>query len=74
LREEDFARVIAEWRAWRPPASVERELKLPLSPTYIVAVAGPRQAGKTYRVFQLVLMEGARGGRDTAREHPLRQL
>jgi len=54
LREEDFARVIAEWRAWRPPASVERELKLSLSPTYIVAVAGPRQAGKTYRMFQLV--------------------
>ena len=54
MREEDFARVIAEWRTWRPPAMVERELRLPTSPSYVVALAGPRQAGKTYRMFQLV--------------------
>ncbi|MCC6003265.1 MAG: hypothetical protein LM590_02905 [Thermofilum sp.] len=43
------------------PSVVEREVKLPLDPTYIVTVTGPRQAGKTYRLFQLVGELLARG-------------
>jgi len=28
---------------------------LPLNPSYVVAITGPRQAGKTFRLYQLVL-------------------
>jgi predicted AAA+ superfamily ATPase len=54
MREEDFRWVLADWKTRKLPSVVEREIKLPLDPTYIVTVTGPRQAGKTYRLFQLV--------------------
>jgi len=54
VREEDFKVVLSEWKVSRLPELVEREIKLPLEPTTIVAIIGPRQAGKTFRMFQLV--------------------
>lgn len=54
MREEDFRIVISEWRANKLPSLVDREIKIPLKPTMIVAIVGPRQAGKTFRIFQLV--------------------
>lgn len=47
--------MLAEWKVWSPPRLVEREVGLPLNPSYIVAITGPRQAGKTFRLYQLVL-------------------
>jgi len=46
---------LAEWRVWSLPRLVEREVKLPLNPSYVVAITGPRQAGKTFRLHQLVI-------------------
>ncbi|MEM4569559.1 MAG: ATP-binding protein [Thermofilaceae archaeon] len=53
-RSEDFKRVLAEWKVWKPPWIVEREVELPHALPSIVTVVGPRQAGKTFRLFQLV--------------------
>jgi predicted AAA+ superfamily ATPase len=55
MREEDFRRVLAEWKVWSPPKLVEREVRLPANPSFVVAITGPRQAGKTFRLYQLVL-------------------
>jgi len=54
MREEDFRVVLSEWRVRELPELVERELKIPLEPTTIITIIGPRQAGKTFRVFQLI--------------------
>ncbi|MEZ0345632.1 MAG: hypothetical protein ABWK01_03700 [Infirmifilum sp.] len=50
-RDEDFRKVLAEWKALKLPSLVEREVKLPTEPSSVVVVIGPRQAGKTYRLF-----------------------
>ncbi|MEM2584634.1 MAG: ATP-binding protein [Thermoproteota archaeon] len=54
MREDDFRTVLAEWRARKLPELVERELEIPLEPALVVAIIGPRQAGKTFRMFQLI--------------------
>ncbi|MGC8935614.1 MAG: ATP-binding protein [Thermoproteota archaeon] len=54
MRKEDFKFVLAEWKARKLPELVERELKIPVEPSIIVAIIGPRQAGKTFRMFQLI--------------------
>lgn len=54
MREEDFRIVLAEWKARKLPDLVERELEIPLEPVLVVAIIGPRQAGKTFRMFQLI--------------------
>ncbi len=42
MREEDFKIVLSEWKIKRLPELVERELKIPLDPTMIVAIIWPR--------------------------------
>ncbi|MEM3785897.1 MAG: ATP-binding protein [Nitrososphaeria archaeon] len=54
MREEDFKIVLSEWKVRELPELVERELKIPLNPIMIIAIIGPRQAGKTFRMFQLI--------------------
>ena len=54
MRERDFSIALAEWKLMRLPELVEREIEIPLEPSSIVAIVGPRQAGKTYRIFQLI--------------------
>lgn len=54
MREEDFKIVLSEWYIKKLPKLVERELKIPLDTNMIVAIIGPRQAGKTYRMYQLI--------------------
>jgi len=54
MRENDFSIALAEWRHVRLPELVEREIEIPAEPASIVSIVGPRQAGKTYRIFQLI--------------------
>jgi hypothetical protein len=42
MREEDFRVVLSEWRVRKLPELVERELKIPLEPTMIITIIGPR--------------------------------
>ena len=53
-REKDFTVAIAEWVERQPPELLERNIKIPELPNHIVAIIGPRQAGKTYRCFQQI--------------------
>lgn len=54
MREEDFKIVLSEWKTSSLPELIERELALPLDISLIISLIGPRQAGKTYRMFQLI--------------------
>jgi predicted AAA+ superfamily ATPase len=54
VREEDFATVLSEWKNARIPELIQREVKIPLDSNMIVSIIGPRQAGKTFRVYQMV--------------------
>ncbi|MEM5811667.1 MAG: ATP-binding protein [Candidatus Aenigmatarchaeota archaeon] len=54
MREEDFKVVLSRWKSFEIPELIEREIKLPLEPTTIVSIIGPRQAGKTYRMLQAI--------------------
>ncbi|MCD6403283.1 MAG: ATP-binding protein [Candidatus Aenigmarchaeota archaeon] len=53
-REKDFEFVISEWKTFEVPPLIEREIEIPESPSSIVCIAGGRQVGKTYRMFQLI--------------------
>jgi len=54
MRETDFKIVFAEWKTISLPSLIERDVKIPSVPEEIVSITGPRQAGKTYRIFQTV--------------------
>jgi len=54
MRETDFKIVFAEWKTTHLPALIERDIKIPAAPEEIVSIIGPRQAGKTYRMFQMI--------------------
>ncbi|RLI94321.1 MAG: hypothetical protein DRO92_03050, partial [Candidatus Altiarchaeales archaeon] len=54
MRERDFKIVFAEWKTKALPALIERSIKIPLKPESIVSIIGPRQAGKTFRMFQII--------------------
>ncbi|MEM0243217.1 MAG: ATP-binding protein [Candidatus Aenigmatarchaeota archaeon] len=54
MREEDFKVVLSRWKSFEMPELIEREIKIPLEPTTIVSIIGPRQAGKTYRMLQAI--------------------
>jgi len=54
VREEDFKIVLSEWYVKILPKLIERELKIPLDTNMIISIIGPRQAGKTYRMYQLI--------------------
>ena len=54
MREQDFRVVLAEWKARELPELIEREVKIPLNEDIIIALIGPRQAGKTFRTFQAI--------------------
>jgi len=47
MREEDFRRVLAEWKVWSLPKLVEREVRLPANSSYVVAITGPRRAKRS---------------------------
>ena len=54
MREKDFEFVINEWRVRKLPSPVKRDVEIPLEASSIVCIAGGRQVGKTYRIFQLI--------------------
>ena len=54
MRERDFKIVFAEWKTRSLPALIERSSRIPLKPESIVSIIGPRQAGKTFRMFQII--------------------
>jgi predicted AAA+ superfamily ATPase len=54
MRENDFEFVITEWKLRKLPDLIKRETRIPLQSSSIVCIAGGRQVGKTYRVFQLI--------------------
>src|SRR5579884_1219724 len=47
LSTEDFRVVVAEWVSSMIPQVKKRDLELPLNPSNIISVLGPRRAGKT---------------------------
>jgi predicted AAA+ superfamily ATPase len=54
LSVEDFRAVVAEWVMSGLPTVRKREFELPLEPTSIISVLGPRRAGKTYLLYHTI--------------------
>jgi len=50
---KDFRSVLSEWKEKEIPPLIPREIPLPTEPAVIPALVGPRQAGKTFRLYQL---------------------
>jgi len=61
LSVEDFRSVVAEWVTSGIPSVKKREFDLPLEPTSIISVIGPRRAGKTYLLYHTLSRLLARG-------------
>jgi len=53
-RRSDFRVVISEWLSTELPSIIEREVKIPLKPSLIPTIIGPRRAGKTYLMFHTI--------------------
>jgi len=55
--------VVRDFDEWEPPPMVERELRVPLNLGIrrAVSLIGPRRAGKTYYMFQLIRRVRGRG-------------
>jgi len=54
MREKDFEYVFAEWLDFKFPEIVKREVDVPLEHDLIISVVGPRQAGKTFLMYQII--------------------
>jgi predicted AAA+ superfamily ATPase len=54
LSEEDFRAVVAEWISEELPEIKERDITLPMEPRNVVAVLGPRRAGKTSLLYHTI--------------------
>ena len=52
--KEIIKNVIKDFNTRGPPKFVERSIKVPLESNKIVSIIGPRRAGKTYLMFQLI--------------------
>ena len=50
-RLEDFKFVISNWMTYKIPYVMDRYITLPTDTSMIVAVTGPRRAGKTFLLF-----------------------
>ena len=54
LWEKDFEYVFAEWLDFKFSEIVKREMDVPLEHDLIISVVGPRQAGKTFLMYQII--------------------
>ena len=53
-RKDDFKIVLREWKDRELPEIIERDIQIPLKLNQIAALAGPRRAGKTYQIYDLI--------------------
>ncbi|MGC9116344.1 MAG: hypothetical protein ACP5ID_01825 [Conexivisphaera sp.] len=75
MHGEDFRRVVADWLSSELPELLERDVQLPVDSGNVVAVVGPRRAGKTSLMLLTVRRlleagEGAGGGGSPLNLHP----
>jgi predicted AAA+ superfamily ATPase len=61
LSTEDFRVVVAEWVSSMIPQVKKRDLELPLNPSNIISVLGPRRAGKTSILYGTISRLLAKG-------------
>ena len=56
IEREVLVEVIRDFQEWEPPSLVRRELRVPLDLRIkrAISIIGPRRAGKTYYMFQLI--------------------
>jgi len=54
VREKDIEDVIIEWKLKTLPEMIKREINVDLFPKNIVSIIGPRQAGKTFFLYQII--------------------
>ncbi len=50
----EHKRIIVQWKEFKLPAFLPRLVKIDLGIDFIIAITGPRRAGKTYLCFQLI--------------------
>ena len=53
-RKEDFKIVLREWKEKKLPETIKRDINIPLKINQIAAIIGPRRAGKTYQMYNLI--------------------
>jgi len=53
-RKEDFKIVLREWKEKKLPETIERDISIPLRINQIASIIGPRRAGKTYQMYNLI--------------------
>lgn len=51
--QEIFRQVVAEWKDYKLPDMVDRDIKIVPGGSSIAAVVGVRRAGKTYMIFKI---------------------
>lgn len=61
-RKEDFKTMLSEWLLEKPPATIARDIKIPLSASYIASITGPRRAGKTFLMYDTIRRLGEEKG------------
>ncbi|MCW6169317.1 MAG: ATP-binding protein [Thermoplasmatales archaeon] len=53
-RKRDFYAVISDYILTELPKAVERDLSIPKDTTFIISIAGPRRAGKTFIMYNTI--------------------
>jgi len=50
----DYEKIIIQWKEFKIPPSLDRDIKIPLESEFIISIIGPRRAGKTFVCFNII--------------------
>ena len=54
IERQNLTKVISEWQLYDPPEVKPRDMNIPLNLDLIISIVGPRRAGKTFLMFNLI--------------------
>ena len=54
IERQNLIRVLSEWQLSDPPDTKPRDMNIPLNLDLIISIVGPRRAGKTFLMYDLI--------------------
>ena len=54
IDRQNLIKVLSEWQLSDPPETKPRDMNIPLNLDLIISIVGPRRAGKTFLMYDLI--------------------
>ena len=54
IEKQNMIKVVSEWQLYTLPETIQRNISIPLNLDLIISIIGPRRAGKTFLMYDLI--------------------